>query len=269
MVAMERPFFFKSSGYQLAAVLHAPSRGEESPCIVMCHGYTGNKVEAHRLFVQAARRFVSDGFAVLRFDFRGSGDSEGGFDEMTVSGELEDFARALDVVEAESAVDGSRIGVLRLSLGGAIVLCGSALDQRPRAVVAWSAPARLTGFRDFLGNLPLVRLRPGVEGYDQGDGFYVGKAFLEDAPRHSPVDEVAKIAPRPVLLVHGTEDKTVPFESVKLLYDAAREPKRLAAIEGGDHVFTKWHHMSQVFDETSLFFQRSLRTTRVKRTPSR
>lgn len=265
MAGMEHAFFFDSSGYQLAAVLHTPSGRGKSPCIVMCHGYTGNKVEAHRLFVQAARRFASDGFAVLRFNFRGSGESEGGFEEMTFSGELQDFARALDIAEAEPAVDASQIAVLGLSLGGAVVLCGSALDKRPRAVVAWSAPATLARFPEFLRKLPLVTLRPGLEAYEQENGFYVGKAFVEDAPRHRPLDEVGKIVPRPVLLIHGREDRTVPLEDAERLYGAVMEPRRLLAIEGGDHVFTKWHHMNRVFEETSRFLQESLGTSHADR----
>ncbi|MEM2905156.1 MAG: alpha/beta fold hydrolase [Candidatus Bathyarchaeia archaeon] len=256
---MEHPFFFRSSSYQLAAVLHTPTVSEgKSPCIVMCHGYTGNKAEAHRLFVQAARRFAADGFAVLRFDFRGHGDSEGGFEETTFSGELEDFAHALDVVEDEPSVDASRIGVVGLSLGGAVALCGSASDKRLSAIVAWSTPATLMSFSQMALKLPLVVLRPGVEAYEQPNGFYVGKAFVKDVLKHSPVDEVGRIAPRPVLLVHGTEDEKVPFENARRLYGAAGQPRRLIAIEGGDHVFTKWQHMNRVFEETSFFLQRSL-----------
>lgn len=255
---METAFYFTSSGHRLAAVLHSPRTDGRLPCIVMCHGYTGSKVEAHRLFVQAARQFARDGFAVLRFDFRGSGDSEGGFEEMTFSGELEDFRCALGVVEADRSVDSSRIGVLGLSLGGAVVLCGSARDARPKAVVAWSTPATLTRFQDLLRDRPIVTLAPGLEAYDQGNGFYVGRGFVEDVAKHSPLDDVQRIAPRPLLLVHGTRDEKVSYENARLLYDGAVEPKRLLAVEGADHVFTHWQHMSRVFEETSLFFKNNL-----------
>ncbi|MFA0780897.1 MAG: hypothetical protein RJAPGHWK_002418, partial [Candidatus Fervidibacter sp.] len=74
---------FEVQGQRVYGMLHLPDgtsdTGKKVPAVAMCHGFTGNRIEAHRLFVKAARHFVQHGIAVLRFDFRGSGESEGDF----------------------------------------------------------------------------------------------------------------------------------------------------------------------------------------------
>jgi fermentation-respiration switch protein FrsA (DUF1100 family) len=50
-----------------------------------------------------------------------------------------------------------------------------------------------------------------------------------------PVDDIASIAPRPVFIMHGTDDPNIPFEHGQQLYDAAGKPKELYIVPGGGH----------------------------------
>ena len=69
-------------------ILHLPTARDAScPAVAFFHGFTGTKVEPHRIFVKTARELAAIGFYVLRFDFRGCGDSAGDFSEMTIGGE--------------------------------------------------------------------------------------------------------------------------------------------------------------------------------------
>ena len=112
---MEKPVVFENEGQQIVGMLHAPDGAEGlSPAVVMFHGFTGTKVEPHRLFVKTARRLAEEGFYVLRFDFRGSGDSEGEFREMTLEGEISDAKASLDFILSQPGVDRGRIGVIGL-----------------------------------------------------------------------------------------------------------------------------------------------------------
>ena len=126
---MERPVVFYNQGQQLNGILHSPT-GFDAPCpaIAFFHGFTGTKVEPHRIFVKTARELASIGFYVLRFDFRGSGDSAGDFSEMTISGEISDAIKSIDVLTAMQGVDPERIGILGLSMGGCV--CGVCLWAR-------------------------------------------------------------------------------------------------------------------------------------------
>ena len=76
----ERPIVFYNKGQQLNGILHSPvACAALCPAVVFFHGFTGTKVEPHRIFVKTARELAAIGFYALRFDFRGSGDSEGIF----------------------------------------------------------------------------------------------------------------------------------------------------------------------------------------------
>ena len=66
---MEQCREFLSAGQRVVATLHLPPTGP-APGVVMCHGFTGHRIEAHFLFVKAARALCAAGLAVLRFDFR-------------------------------------------------------------------------------------------------------------------------------------------------------------------------------------------------------
>ena len=115
---MQRAHGFANEGQQIAGTLHLPNGVGPHPGVLLCHGFTGMRLEAHFLFVKMSRALERAGFASLRFDFRGSGESEGEFREMTVETEVSDALKAVDVFCEVPEVDGGRIGVIGLSLGG-------------------------------------------------------------------------------------------------------------------------------------------------------
>jgi fermentation-respiration switch protein FrsA (DUF1100 family) len=75
-------------GQRLHGMLHLPKEQTGSvPASLLLHGFTGSSSSDNRALVQQARRLAAHGIAALRFDFRGSGQSEGEFSEMTIAGE--------------------------------------------------------------------------------------------------------------------------------------------------------------------------------------
>jgi alpha/beta superfamily hydrolase len=111
---MNKPVTFKNQGQELVGILHVPDAlqsGERAPAIVMFHGFTGNKSESHRLFVHVAKALCNADFVVLRFDFRGSGDSDGEFEDMTVPGEVSDAREALTFLSKLDFVDKDQTGI--------------------------------------------------------------------------------------------------------------------------------------------------------------
>src|SRR5579863_7078284 len=102
---MEQPVVFTNKGQQLVGMVHVPEKVRPLPAVVLYHGFTGNHLESHLLFVKTARALAKAGIGSLRFDFRGSGNSEGKFSDMTVSGEIDDAMVALDFLSGQSWVD--------------------------------------------------------------------------------------------------------------------------------------------------------------------
>jgi uncharacterized protein len=105
---------FDVNAQRCHGMLHLPLEPFKPPfpCVTLLHGFTGTHLEPHRLFALMARQLAGRGIAAFRFDFRGSGDSEGDFGEMTVTRELEDARAALRLLEARAELDRARFGVL-------------------------------------------------------------------------------------------------------------------------------------------------------------
>jgi len=254
----EEPVTFKSGGMQVMGVLHIPEDGRKA-AIAMCHGFTGEKVEAHRLFVDFARAASRRNYAVLRFDFIGSGDSEGEFEDTTLSGWIRDLDAAVTFLAANLYVDPSRIGVLGLSFGAAAAICHAASDSRVRAVACWSPVSDLIEiFRRYIFGEELWSKAEAGETiqYFYESSFKLKPNFLRDLKTFNPIADVARISPRPLLVVQGTRDEVVPVSYTEKLTGSASEPKELVKIEGADHVFSR--HSDILLNRTLDWFQRFL-----------
>ena len=129
----EEKVYFENNGQKIVGILHIPDN-ENSSAIIMCHGFTGNMYE-HGLFVNTAKKLCKNGFTVLRFDFRGSNESEGKFRDMTISGEVSDLKKAIEFI-LKQKINKDKIGVLGLSLGAVVSVLG--WDERIKALVLLS-----------------------------------------------------------------------------------------------------------------------------------
>jgi len=78
----EVPVAFTSQEQQLIGIWH---HGQSKKLAIMCHGFTGSKLESKRIFVEAGRLFAEQGIDAFRFDFYGSGDSAGDFADSSMS----------------------------------------------------------------------------------------------------------------------------------------------------------------------------------------
>ncbi len=253
---MEKPVTFENNGQQLVGILHVPDephRGEKIPAIIMFHGFTGNRTEAHRLFAQVARNLCNAGFVVLRFDFRGSGDSQGEFEDMTVPGEVSDAEKSLDFIRDQSWVDEKRIGVIGLSLGGRVAAILASEDKRVKFVVLLSpalGPLR-EKFISPMGEEALERLRSG-EAVRVSNGWYLKKSFFDTLDDPIPLN-VMNMIKAPVLIVHGDNDQVVPIETSKKGYEIIKNLKErndLYIVKGGDHTFSEREHTLEVIKKT-------------------
>ena len=72
------------NGYIIRGLFSTPDNGEYKSVVVFLHGYTGHKNETSFLFKQLSARFVEEGYATLRYDYYGSGDSDGEFHNQTL-----------------------------------------------------------------------------------------------------------------------------------------------------------------------------------------
>jgi len=141
---------FESGGMRCAAWLYRPASAAPGPCVVMAHGFSA--VREQRLDAYA-QRFASAGLAVLLFDYRHFGASEGEPRQLlSIGRQLQDWEAAISTARALPGVDADRIALFGSSFSGGHVQALAARDPAIAAVIA-QAP-----FCDGLRNLPALGL---------------------------------------------------------------------------------------------------------------
>lgn len=254
---MERLIEFANrSGRRLRGMIHQPG---ESPVgkaagVVLLHGFTGDRMESHWLFVKCSRALERAGIASLRFDFFGSGESEGEFREASIESEIADAEDAVDYFRREGAVDRDRLGLLGLSLGGAIAAL-IAERVRARALVLWSSVARLPHLRSLAD--ALLQPLPGSSTHEYA-GHEVSHRFLEAADRLNPVGSVARFT-HPTLIVHPERDEHLDLSHPEDYFRASGAAvKEKVIIAGADHTFTSLAWEREVIARAVEWFQQHL-----------
>jgi uncharacterized protein len=135
-MVMRKPVSFFSQGVKLVGDLYLPddlARGEKRAAIVLCHGYTG----VRNIYLPDNARVLNEaGYAVLNFDYKGWGDSEGPKTRLAPYGRVADVQAALTFLAAQPEVEASRLGLYGTSYGGATVVWVAAIDPRVKCTVS-------------------------------------------------------------------------------------------------------------------------------------
>ncbi len=256
---------FENEGQLLHGMLHIPDHGTRHACVIFLHDYTSNRIGDHCIFVKAARYLCERGFVCLRFDFRGSGESEGDFAEMTLDSEISDALAAIDLVRNSDDFDVSAIGLLGQSLGGSVALCVAG-DAQVSSLALW-APTIFVDYlverggevvKDPYAWLPQTyqEALKKVGKIDIG-GFLRGRAFFESLKRIDPLESLARYN-GPVLVIHGGEDSVVSPLNSELIYDNVIGRRRLVLIDDADHTFSSTVWEKQVIEETYQWLAQTL-----------
>jgi uncharacterized protein len=249
---METPVTFECKGQQIVGMLHLPEGRGRCPAALLLHGFTGTKTEAHRMFVKQSRALAEHGIASLRFDYRGSGDSAGNFEEMTIRSEIADSLEAIRFLARHKRINSRRLALIGLSMGGAVASYVLARERsRFRTLVLWAPVAEGSGILDDLSTPDAVAALAET-GITDHDGNLVGVQFIRQFAEMKPLREIVK-AKCPVLLVHGARDQTVPAEHSHMYERVLLAHKRLVKkviITGADHMFNKHIWEQRVIAET-------------------
>lgn len=194
--------------------------------LVFSHGYAG-ECSPDLIYVP----FLNDaGYNVCLFDYRGHGASEGNFTSL-VYYERGDLLDAIDFLNRKGI---SRVGLIGFSMGGAISLATASLCPNVVAVVSDCTFGELT---TIIRNAALQRgyPRPGAELVGCLVELLASLRVHADLFSADPIRTIAKISPRPVLIMHGEADTAIPVSEAYRLFSAAREPKELWVVPGAGH----------------------------------
>ena len=219
---------FDSDGHRLVGTIYLARGHEPKPTALLLHGCPGLE---KNLDLAVTLRYR--GWNALLFHYRGCWGSAGRYDLRTIP---RDVTSAVGYLARCPQVDPRRIAVVGHSLGGWAAIVTAAAEPRLRAVAVYGAAPRLGAalalgpdqieqeFTRFLATTP---------------GEFAAQRD-EAAARMDALDAVAAISPRPLLIVHGTEDRWVPVEQARELRERAGPRSRYVEVDGANHAFA-WH----------------------------
>lgn len=211
-------------GDRVPAYLYVPKSAEKKhPAVLLQYGSGGHKDSGY--IVQIGRFFADHGFIVLTIDSPGKGERAPRVKHWYDSLDLDrgralfvqylgDYSRAVDYLVSLPDVDPGRIGYVGISWGAITGITYVAHDPRIRAMAA------LVAGGDVVHHLPIR----------------VSDDFKKELAQLDPVNHIALIAPRPLLLINVKHDELIPHACAEALHRAAGKGSRVVWLDT-DHNF--------------------------------
>ncbi len=225
--------FKNSAGYQLSARLDLPANQQPHSYALFAHCFTCSKdLKAVRSISRALNQY---GFAVLRFDFTGLGNSEGDFTDSNFSSNVSDLIAAAQYLKTHYQAPKLLVGH---SLGGAAVIYAAAALNEVKAVATIAAPASPEHVQHLLSDsLDKIKEKGVAQVRIGGRSFNIKRQFLEDLEEQNMAKCLRQLK-KPLLILHSPQDQTVGIENAAKIYEAAFHPKSFVSLDGADHLLT-------------------------------
>jgi pimeloyl-ACP methyl ester carboxylesterase len=227
--------FHDDMGSSVSAVLNTSSESEA--IVVLCHGFLSNKNSTTN---KTLTRLLNErGMGTFRFDFFGQGQSEGRFEDVTVSLAIGQAMAAVDHVVARGY---QRVGLAGSSFGGLVgILCAARRSDigclaLKCPVVDFAEELRLEFGPEELTRWKATDTIPNISGGTER--LRMKYVLYEDSLRHIAYEPATRITAQ-TLIVQGDRDELVPLHQSRRLFDSLKGPKRLDLLPGADHQFTK------------------------------
>lgn len=257
---MERYVECVSRGLTLRGMMHIPDGKEgKLPFVILFHGFCDDRNEINFVHTELSRRLCDAGIASVRFDFAGSGESDGRFEDMTVSTEVEDALNILDYVKGLDFVDTGRIALHGLSMGGCVASMVAGLRNDDICALSMWCPAP-----DLVYNFAAEKHVAGTPMHDieeRGCGDYeglkVGLNFFRDCQAIDPYKTAANFK-GPVNLVHGDVDITASADCSRKYKEIFGERADLLIVQGAEHRFKSFDFRAARMDSALAFLKREL-----------
>lgn len=226
---------FKNKDQQeLAGRLEMPKNGKPHNFVIFAHCFTCTKNLT--AIINIARELTAAGYAVLRFDFTGLGESDGDFENTNFSGNVDDLVAAANFLKENYTAPSILIGH---SLGGAAAILAAAQLPDIKAVSVINSPSYPSHVLKLIGEQAADIAKNGKAKVDLGGrSFTIKKQFLDDLESNSLLETVSKFK-KALLILHSPQDRTVSIKNAEEVYKAAHHPKSFVSLDGVDHMLSK------------------------------
>ncbi|MGL4573190.1 MAG: serine aminopeptidase domain-containing protein [Burkholderiaceae bacterium] len=180
------PLYFGAER-KLFGIFHPPASPQAEQAVLICNPFGQEAIRTHRLLRVAAEKLAQAGYAVMRFDYFGTGDSAGQDDQTDLDGWLADICAADEKIRQRSAQ--TNITWLGVRLGAtAAALAAQNTERRPRKLILWepilSGPEYLQSLRDehyrsIRVSYSIAPPQAGIPADNEASGFALGAAMRE------------------------------------------------------------------------------------------
>lgn len=228
--------FSGALGEQLSGVIDWPDDEDVTAFALFAHCFTCSK--DLKASSTVSRALADQGYAVLRFDFTGLGESDGEFVDTNFASNLEDLIAAAEFLAEEHKAPELLIGH---SLGGAAVVHAAAKISSSKAVATIGAPYDPEHVAHLLvDDLDKIREEGEATVSIGGRPFRIRRHFLETLEQDNLAETVRSMR-RALLVLHSPIDAVVGIENAAELFGAARHPKSFISLDNADHLLRKSH----------------------------
>ena len=247
--------FKNSKGQNLVGDLYIPDT-DDYPIVIFIHGFTSDRKNSKSKRLSSI--LPEKGIGFFSIDLSGRGDSDGEFEDTTLTQYIDDVKCAIDTISEYS----DKIGIIGSSLGGIISLQEKSKDSKVKALVLVS-PVSVFPHKSRRREFSPEGLKEWKEkGYALVESGRFGDlklnyGYYEDAIQYGDYSVYDNID-IPVLIIHGTADESVLMKETEELTRHLKN-YRLIRLEGADHRYTNPEHFDKMIDETVKFFEEVLK----------
>lgn len=230
-------------GESIDYTFHPSTRADA--LVILGHGVTGDKDRPQ--LVALAEGLAALGWPCLRISFSGNGESEGRFEDCSISKEIGDLQAVLDVVPNDV-----NVAYAGHSMGGAVGVLTAARDLRIRALVSLAGLTRTGAFveREFSA------ITPDAGCMWEDENFPLSRTFVDDLKAIDTTLDAAEAVTQPWLLIHGDADDLVPVQDGLDAFAVAICEKQWLEISGAGHSFDESSY-PQLVDAVDEFLKAS------------
>lgn len=252
----------KNDGQQIFGILHRPTKCKPAPVVIILHGFASSKHGSNRCYVALAEKFSKAGIASLRFDFRGSGDSEGTLSDITLNDLVSDSVTAMEYLESIDGIDAKKMGLFGASLGGSIAVLANALVQQAKAIALWAPVASgELWYRDFLKQNPEHVDSDPSEVLSSYRGVKLHPEFRDQFARMFAYKMTVHLKDLPILHMHGEKDATVSIahqDAFRQTCAPINQQARFVTYPHGEHSLGFSLNFPEVLVESVNWFKKHL-----------
>ena len=231
-------------GEKLAGIFYPAENSKE--LVIFCHGRLVTKDDA--FYVELCEQLFEAGFNVYRFDFSGNGESDGKFEECTISKDILDIKSVADYFKKKkyeiSCLIGHSQGAVEVLLHQSeynsakrVIDISGLVDQRDMTTRKYTK-AQV----DEINNKGFTTIEYG------GRSWNIPKKYFYDRAGYGDIRPQVKKIKGPILVFHGTEDEDIDFENGLEMKGILEKKDKFVQIEGASHFYANPKHRKILFD---------------------